>query len=154
MVHVAADNARWHHQRMASDTHRSVALERSAPGTYVARNVRGGELRIASAGGDEFTPVELLLAAIGSCSATDVDVVTSRRAEPDAFVVRVDAQKVRDEGGNIVRDIEVTFTVTFPAGEAGDAARAALPRAAQMSHDRTCTVSRTVEAATPVTVHF
>jgi uncharacterized OsmC-like protein len=42
--------------------------------------------------------------------------------------------------------------VTFPEGEAGDAARAILPRIVQTSHDRTCTVSRTIEAGTPVSL--
>ena len=35
-------------------------------------------------------------------------------------------------------------------GEAGDSARGALPRAVRMSHERLCTVSRTVEAGTPI----
>ena len=38
----------------------------------------------------------------------------------------------------------------FPHGEADDAARAVLPEAVRRSHDRLCTVSRTVELGTPV----
>ena len=49
-------------------------------------------------------------------------------------------------------DIELTFTVRFPEGEAGDKARAILPRAIAMSHDRICTVSQTVQRGTPITV--
>lgn len=135
-------------------THRWVTLERTEPGVFVARNARGGELRVAGDDGATFTPVELLLVAIGACTAADVDAVTRRRSEPEAFDVQVDAHKTRDAVGNLMRDIEVTFDVRFPAGEAGDAARAALPRALQASHDRTCTVSRTVEAGTPVEVHL
>jgi putative redox protein len=48
----------------------------------------------------------------------------------------------------------MTFHVAFPEGEGGDAARARLGRAVEASHDRLCTVSRTVEAATPVAVHI
>ncbi|WP_199424154.1 OsmC family protein [Actinotalea solisilvae] len=139
---------------MADDPHRSVHVARVEAGVYVARNVRGGELRISSSGGSTFTPVELLLAAIGACTAVDVDTVTSRRAEPDRFEVRVDAAKVRDEGGNLLRDLVVTFDLAFPEGEAGDAARSVVARAVQVSHDRTCTVSRTVEAGTPVEVRL
>lgn len=135
---------------MSTDTHRWITLDRLEPGTFVARNARGGELRIVSDGSETFTPVELLLAAIAACSAMDVDAITGRRSEPDSFTARVDAQKVRDEVGNILRDIELTFEVAFPAGPDGDAARLALPRAVQAAHDRTCTVSRTVEAGTPV----
>jgi uncharacterized OsmC-like protein len=45
----------------------------------------------------------------------------------------------------------VTFHVEFPEGPEGDRARAILPRAVRLSHDRLCTVSRTVERGTPVT---
>jgi putative redox protein len=55
---------------------------------------------------------------------------------------------------NLLRDIEVTFRVHFPDGVDGDKARDRLPRAVQHSHDRTCTVSRTIEAGTPVTVRI
>lgn len=139
---------------MSDDTHRHVGIERIAPGVYLARNARGGELRISGSDGATFTPVELLLAAIGACTAVDVDTVTSRRAEPDRFAVEVDAEKVRDAGGSALRDIEVTFDLVFPPGEAGDAARGVVARAVQVSHDRTCTVSRTVEAGTPVEVRI
>ncbi|GEN81347.1 OsmC family protein [Actinotalea fermentans] len=135
-----------------SDTHRWVEIERVEPGVFRARNARGGELHVAGDGGELFTPVELLMVAIAACSAADVDVITSRRAEPEELRARVDAHKVRDETGNSLRDIQVTFTARFAEGEAGDAARAALPRAVQTSHDRSCTVSRTVEAGTPVQV--
>ena len=45
----------------------------------------------------------------------------------------------------------ITFRVSFPDGEAGDRARAVLPDAVQKSHDRLCTVSRTIELGTPIT---
>lgn len=133
------------------DTLRTVTLGRLDEGVYLARNARGGELRFGSKAGNDFTPVELLLAAVAGCSAVDVDVVTGRRAEAQQFDVTAQAHKVPTDGaGSILRDIEVTFTVRFPDGAAGDAARAILPRALKASHDRTCTVSRTIEAATPV----
>jgi uncharacterized OsmC-like protein len=137
---------------MTTDTHRWIDLERAARGVYVARNPQGAELRFGSGEPGLLSPVELLLAAIAGCSATDVDFVTGRRAEPESFAVHVGAEKVRDDVGNILQDITLTFTVTFPEGEAGDQARAALPRAVQSSHARSCTVSRTVEAGTPVSV--
>jgi putative redox protein len=137
---------------MSDDTHRQVTVERAERGVYVARNARGGELRVSGDDGATFTPVELLLVAIGACTAVDVDTVTSRRAEPDHFVVTVDAEKIRDAGGSALQDLQVTFDLAFPDGEAGDAARSVVARAVQVSHDRTCTVSRTVEAGTPVEV--
>jgi uncharacterized OsmC-like protein len=134
-----------------ADAHRWVTLDRLDEGVYLARNPRGVELRFGSNDPDGFSPVELLLAAIAGCSAVDVDVVTGRRSPAESFGARVDAEVVRDESGNVLKDITLTFSVTFPEGEAGDAARAILPRALRTSHDRTCTVSRTVETGVPVT---
>jgi uncharacterized OsmC-like protein len=137
---------------MATDAtaHRSMTIVRTPDGGHAAVNVRGGRLAIGSGDDDDFTPSELLLAAIGSCTAIDVDTLTSRRAQPESFEVRVDATKVRDSDGNRLEDIEVTFRVVFPAGEAGDAARALLPDLVRRSHDRLCTVSRTIMLGTPV----
>ena len=108
-------------------------------------------MEIGDGSGTEFTPVELLLAAIGGCAAIDVDLITSRRAEPVEFHVQVSGDKIRDDAGqNRMQNLAVTFTVRFAEGEAGDAARATLPDAVEMSHRRLCTVSRTVEDGTPV----
>lgn len=127
-------------------------MERTSVARYTVHNVRGGSISIGTGDDDDFTPVELLLTAIGGCTAIDVDLVTSRRAEPTEFAVTVNGDKIRDEaGGNRMVNLAVSFTVAFPEGEAGDAARTVLPRAVQLSHDRLCTVSRTVELGTPVT---
>ena len=132
-------------------THRSVRLERVKNGRYTAVNDRGGTISLGTGDGTDFTPVDLLLAAIGGCTAIDVDALTSRRAEPDSFEIVIDAEKVRDEAGNHLTDIAVTFRIAFPAGERGDKARELLPDAVRKSHDRLCTVSRTVELGTPIT---
>ena len=136
---------------MATDSaHRSIRLERIENSRYVVTNDRGGQISIGKGEGTDFTPVDLLLAGIGGCTAIDVDILTSRRAEPDAFEVLVDAEKVRDDAGNHLTDIVVTFRIKFPDGEQSDAARTLLPDAVHKSHDRLCTVSRTVELGTPI----
>jgi uncharacterized OsmC-like protein len=135
---------------MAQDTHRQVGIERVAAGKYTVTNERGGTIEVGSGADGEFTPVELLLTAIGTCTAVDVDVLTSRRAEPAAFTVEVGAEKLRDALGSRLTDIAVTFHVSFPEGEGGDAARELLPGAVRRSHDSLCTVSKTVELGTPV----
>jgi putative redox protein len=131
-----------------TDSSRSVRIDRVSTGKYVVTNERGGTLPV---GGDDFTPVELLLAAIGSCTAIDTDTVTSRRAEPTGFTVTVRGDKVSDrQEGNRMTNLSVTFDVTFPEGPEGDEARALLPRTVRLSHDKLCTVSRTVELGTEV----
>jgi uncharacterized OsmC-like protein len=139
---------------MSNDTLRAVHFERTANSKYLVHNVRGGTLSVGSGGetDTDFAPVELLLAALGTCSAIDVDIVTSRRAEPTEFRGVVRGDKIRDpEQGNRMENLVIEFTIRFPEGEDGDKAREALPRAVKMSHDRLCTVSRTVELGTPVT---
>ena len=131
--------------------HRSVELTRLGLGRYEIRNARGGTITIGDGGTDDFTPVELLLAALSGCSSVDVDHITSRRAEPDSFVVVAQGEKASTpQDGNHMVDLDVTFTLRFPAGEDGDRAREMLPRAVAQSRDRLCTVSRTVQRGTPI----
>jgi len=134
-----------------SSAHRSVTVERVAQGVFTATNTRGGQLRFGTGGDTDFTPTELLLAAIAGCTAIDVDILTSRRAEPDRFEVRAGADKVRDAEGNRLTGIVVTCQLAFPGCEDGDQARAILPDAVKKSHDRLCAVGRTVETGTPIT---
>jgi len=136
---------------MPADTHRTVTITRTSAGRYAAVNGRGGTLEFGTGDVEDFTPVELLLTAIGGCTAVDVDIFTTRRAEPESFLVQVDGEKSKDGGGgNRMQELSVTFRLKFPEDEGGDAARALLPEAVQRSHDRLCTVSRTVELGTPV----
>ncbi|MET9734604.1 OsmC family protein [Streptomyces sp. NPDC006458] len=140
---------------MTDNTLRSVTVERTGTGRFVATNTRGGTIAFGSAsepGSEtEFTPVELLLAALAGCSAVDVDVATGRHAEPDRFTIVASGHKISDDLGNRLTGLQVTFSVSFPDGEGAERARAILPRAVKTSHDRLCTVSRTVETGTPVT---
>ena len=140
---------------MSSETtHRTLTVERIAAGQFAAVNSRGGRIVFGTGADEEFTPTELLLIAIGGCTAIDIDIIATRRAEPESFEIVVDADKVRDENGNHLANVEVTYRVTFPAGEAGDNAREVLPEAVRKSHERLCTVGRTVELPTPITTRI
>lgn len=137
---------------MAQGSERRVEITRVELGDYEAVNPRGGRLRFGSGSDETFTPIELLLTSIAGCTAADVDHITVKRAEPTSFLVTARGDKVRDETGNRMEDLVVSIEVRFPEGEGGDAARAVLPDAVQRSHDRLCTVSRTVERGTSVRV--
>ena len=128
---------------------RTVTLARESEGVYIATNAKGDQLRFGRGEG-LLSPVELLLAAIAGCSSIDVDAMTSRRSEPARFDVTATADYVTDEGANILENISVLFDLAFPAGEDGDAARRRVGAALRASHERHCTVSRTVEAGVPV----
>ncbi|MGO4958456.1 OsmC family protein [Luteococcus sp. Sow4_B9] len=129
---------------------REVRVERTSTGNYLATNADGVQVAVGMAP-EHFSPVELLLAAVGACSAIDVDVVTARRAEPKTFEVVAGGEKFFDEtGGARLRDVSVDFSILFGDDEAGRQAAGLVERLVRLSHDRDCTVSRTVEHETPV----
>lgn len=135
---------------MTDDNHdenlRSVEIARIGPARFKATNARGGETFFGTGGEDpDFTPVELLLTAIAGCSALDVEAITHKRTSSTTFDVHAEGRKVRDEQGNHLTGLRVSFDVDFPEGPDGDAARARVQAAVEMSRDRLCTVSRTVQ---------
>jgi uncharacterized OsmC-like protein len=84
----------------------------------------------------------------------DVDALISRRTEPETFEVIVEAEKVRDELGNRLAGIVERFRIGLPNTDDGARAREMLPDLVSKSHDRLCTVGRTVQVATPITTHI
>ena len=135
---------------MSDETLRQLDLTQIGAGRYKAVNARGGVLPVGSGDDPDFTPVELLLAALAGCTAIDVGLITGKRGQPEAFDVHVEGHKVRDDGGSHLVDMSVTVAIRFPEGDAGDAARAVLPRAIQQSGDRLCTVGRTLQLGTTI----
>lgn len=136
---------------MNDDTTRAVSLTRLSHGRYEAVNARGGRIEFSTDREQTFTPVELFLTSIAGCTAIDVDFITSKRSEPLHFDVSMTANKVRDDEGNHLVDLVMTFDVTFADDDGGRAAAGVLPDAIARTHDRLCTVSRTIEIGTPVT---
>jgi putative redox protein len=132
------------------DSARSIELFRTATGRYTARNPAGVEIEFGR-GEDLLTPVELLLAAIAGCSAIDVDLATSRTAEPTEFRVGATGTKILEEGGaNRMENLNLSFNISFPDDADGRKAASMVERLVSLSHDKYCTVSRTVEHGTAV----
>ncbi|MBL0747945.1 OsmC family protein [Nocardioides baculatus] len=130
---------------------RSIELTRIGPARFKATNARGGETFMGTGGEDpDFTPVELLLAAIAGCSALDVEAITHKRTTSTSYDVHAEGTKVRDDQGNHLTGLRVTFDIAFPGGPEGDAARERVQDAIEMSRDRLCTVSRTVQIGADV----
>jgi putative redox protein len=134
----------------ASGSLRHIDLVKMGEGRFKATNRRGGVVPVGSGADPDFTPVELLLAALAGCGAIDVDLITGKRAEATTFEVSADGEKIRDEQGNRLVNLRITFDVRFPEGEDGDRARAVLPRSIAQSRDRLCTVGRTVQLGGPI----
>ena len=130
-------------------TLRSVELTRTATARYTVRNAAGAELEFGHGEG-LLSPVELLLAAIAGCSAIDVDTVTARSAEPTSFQVSATGHKVVEDGANRLDGLHLSFNVAFPGTAEGQKAAGMVERLVDLSHEKYCTVSRTVEHGTPV----
>jgi len=129
---------------------RSVELSRTATGHYTARNAAGAEIAFGQGEG-LLSPVELLLAALAGCSAVDVDTATSRSAEPSEFRVEATGRKIVEENGaNRMDDLRLSFHLSFPDDAAGRKAAGMVERLVALSHDKYCTVSRTVEHGSAV----
>lgn len=136
--------------RREDPNYRAVTVERVQSKHYRATNAKGDTIDFGQGEG-LLSPVELLLAAIAGCSSVDVDVVTSRKTEPDTFVVESSAVRVKEDGAVRLDDVEVSFNVTFPATAEGQKAQKMVDRLIKLSAEKDCTVSRTVERPTQVT---
>ncbi len=121
-------------------------MSNASRGVFAVINTRGGERRFGTGSNTDFTPAKLLLGATVGRTAIDVDILTSRRAEPGSFQMHAEADKTRDAHGNRLTGIAVTFQIAFPDGADGDQTRAILPDAVKKSHGRLRTVGRTVPA--------
>jgi len=132
------------------ETYRSVDLHQIGAHRWKATNNRGGGVSIGPGEDPDFTPVELFLAALVGCGAADLDYITGKRAPFESFRARAEGHKVRDQQGAHMVQLTVTFDVTFPEGEEGDAAREVLPRTLRQIEERICTVARTVSLGEPV----
>lgn len=136
-------------ERRELDNYRQTKIERIDRLRYGAN----GATLDFGVGEGLLTPVELLLAAIAGCSSVDVDAGTSRRSTPEVFEVLASALKQTEDGAVRLDDVEVDFDVRFPADEQGAKAQKMVDRLIQLSEQKDCTVSRTVEHPTNVSFH-
>ena len=139
-------------ERRELDNYRQAKIERIDRLRYRAYGANGATLDFG-VGEGLLTPVELLLAAIAGCSSVDVDAGTSRRSTPEVFEVLASALKQTEDGAVRLDDVEVDFDVRFPADEQGAKAQKMVDRLIQLSEQKDCTVSRTVEHPTNVSFH-
>ncbi|MFF0523832.1 OsmC family protein [Actinomadura nitritigenes] len=118
-----------------------VRVERTEDG-FQAVNGRGA--RVAIGDGDTegaFTPVELLLAALGGCELVTVEPLTAQRGHRMArLAATVQAEKVETSR---LGTITVTYDVELPEGD--DKAEGVLKAVAKRVHERYCTVGNALK---------
>jgi putative redox protein len=123
-----------------------VTVERTDDG-FVARNDRGAELHFGTGGEDaSFTPVEMLLAALGGCNIVTVEPLTAQRGHRLVrLAATIEAEKIKV---NELGKVTMTYDIELPPDDA---------EAAQLFHDvalrvheRACTVSTALEQNTAI----
>lgn len=124
-----------------------VRVERTAEGGFVARNERGAEVALGGADDEGvFSPVELLLAALGGCELVTVEPLTAQRDHRlAALAARVHAEKVEPTK---LGTVTITYEVELPKDD--PEAAAVFTAVAGRVHDRYCTVGRALKEQTPV----
>lgn len=116
----------------------TVRVNISDGSSLTAFNARQGEVHLGSGGGESFSPVELLLAAVGGCSALDFTKVLAQRGHPlKVLDLEISVQRAGDAR---LESVEVRYLL--PAGT--DVDDADLEVARRLTSEVLCTVSRTL----------
>ena len=139
-------------ERRELDNYRQTKIERIDRLRYRAYGANGATLDFG-VGEGLLTPVELLLAALPGRPPGGGDAPPPRRPPPGVFGVLAWALKKTEGGGVRLDDVGGDFDVRFPADEQGAKAQKMVDRLIQLSEQKDCTVSRTVEHPTNVSFH-
>lgn len=123
------------------NANRHLSLTANDDGTVTAINRHGSQLTIDPDGAAGLSPLELLLAALGSCGAVDVALLMRKQRAPiTPFGIEVEGLKEDAR----MRWLRVTYDV---AAEVDDAK---LERARRKTAEDLCTVSRTLAQGSAV----
>jgi putative redox protein len=123
------------------DGNRHVTMTVDATRSITAVNRNGVQLTIDPEGELGFSPLELFLTALGSCSAVDLALLMKKQRDPvTPFNVDVDGLK---------EDMRMQWLrVTYAIEQEVDAGK--LERARIKTAEDLCTVSRTLSSGCPV----
>ena len=112
---------------------------------FELKNERGHIINVdnrSEFGGDDLgaSPMELLLMGVAGCSAIDmISILKKQRQEIISFKAEVEGHRVQIEDAKPFKEITVVFLLEGPIGEEKAA------RAAQLSFEKYCSVSKTLE---------
>lgn len=116
-----------------------------------AKNEDGNTLQMdggANIGGHGkgMRPTQLLLAAVGGCSAIDVILILKKQKQIiESFEVEVDGEREKVEEYSLFRDICLHFKIK------GKVELEKAERAVQLSIEKYCSVSKTLEPTAKIT---
>lgn len=92
--------------------------------------------------GNGFRPMQILLAALGSCSAMDiVSILKKQRQELDALTITIDGEREKGKEPSVWETLDMQFTMN------GHLDPAKAWRAAELSVNKYCSVAETLRRA-------
>ncbi len=96
-----------------------------------------------------FRPMEMLLAAIGGCSAIDViNILRKQKQQIRKFAVSVEAEREKVEQHTEFRKIRLIFKID------GEVKAENALKAIQLSHDKYCSVSKALETKSEISFNL
>jgi putative redox protein len=116
---------------------------------FETENEKGNKITLDNSAGEVqkgFTPMELLLAGVGGCSAIDiVHILKKQRQEIESFFIEVDGEKEKVEGYSVWRNINIHYHIK------GKVDYEKALRAAELSHQKYCSVSKALSHDSNIT---
>jgi putative redox protein len=99
--------------------------------------------------GSGFTPLQLLLAALGACTGIDiVDILRKQRQQVDAVEIFVSGSRVK-EPPRVYNEIHVEYRL-----KGKDLSEKAVKRAIQLSEEKYCSVGAMLRAKAQVSSNY
>ncbi|MCM6773823.1 OsmC family protein [Nocardia sp. CDC159] len=127
-------------------------VERTGTRRYTGRSSRGAEVLIGSEGVEGvFTPGELLKIALAACTGMSTDFPLSNRLGEN-YDVRIRVAGAADRENEVYPQLDEV--VELDLSELDEAARERLLVTVQRAIDKVCTVGRTLQTGTKVTLSF
>jgi len=123
------------------DANRSLSLVANEDGTVVVTNRHGTQITVDLHGKLGLTPLEMLLAALGSCSAVDIVELMRKQRDP-VTPLAADVEGLKDD--QRMQWLRVTYHVGAEVDERK------FERARSKTAKDLCTVSRTLTHGCPV----
>jgi putative redox protein len=128
-------------------TIRTAVLEHVDGSEFVATTGTGRRIAFGEAERGHLSPVETVLAALGSCTAMDVLAIAAKKRQAvEAYRIHVRGDQ-RDEYPQVFTEIEVVHEIT-----GADLSEAAIRRSIELSATRYCPVSAMLSAGA-TTIH-
>ncbi|ATL69480.1 OsmC family protein [Nocardia terpenica] len=127
-------------------------VERTGVRRYTGRSSRGAEVLIGSESvPGVFTPGELLKVALAACTGMSSDFPLSNRLG-DGYDVTIRVSGAADRENEVYPELDEV--VELDLSELDEAGRERLLVTVQRAIDKVCTVGRTLQAGTKVTLSF